>query len=537
MCYGVPYCNKGLTTSLDDKAPIQVDNFRICSTANTSLTMGRPFLTIEDLKVTFSLICCVLGVGTLSMPKNYASAGYGWATAALVYMALINTYATLCISKLLLVAPKQVRTFADLGEFCMGNFGRWAILITQMLTCILVPIVLLVLAGSLVVIIFAGSYGETTWIILTGLALMPFCLIPTLKEGAMAAAAGALGTVLASAIALYLLLDNMTPIPKDVDTPMPDVGLKQIASVFGSLALAYNAGIVIPELQREHSEPTHMPRIIVVSMVIISGFFLAVAIIGVSVLGCQVPGNLIFSIAGTPTALGFTANRGGVILSCLFMIMHIVVAFAIIMNPAYYTLERLILGLHKTPSILNVEVVEGGFQQVTTPNNQDVKMSTVSQVEAKMSTVSQVEVDHDTDLKTYQAPGVYPKVAALRIVVVAACIAISCVWKDHLSELLDFAGACCVSIVSMILPMMFYVKHFWRSISKLELVWAISSIIVCACLAVYETYENGKPLFNPDPAVPVTWDSVKFAYCPAGSSYQRMVYTNVSYHANYTHSS
>ncbi|CAK4168800.1 unnamed protein product [Aphanomyces euteiches] len=263
-----------------------------------------------------------------------------------------------------------------------------------------------------------------------------------------------------------------------------------------------------------------MPKVILVTMVVISLFFLAVAVIGVSVLGCQVPGNLIFSIAGSPTALGFTANRGGVIFSALFMYMHVAVAFAVIINPAYYTLERLILGLHKHNDT-KLEI-EGGFQSVATPNNNNE--------DVKMSTMTLAEEDHDLDSKTYQAPGVYPKVAALRIIVVAACIAVACVWKDHLSDLLDFAGACCVSVCCMILPMLFYVKQFWRSLSKIELAWAITSILVCTCLAVYETYENGKPLFNPKPSNP----AIKFAYCPAGSSYQRMVYTNVSYHANYT---
>ncbi|KAH9110951.1 hypothetical protein AeMF1_014411 [Aphanomyces euteiches] len=520
MCLGVPKArgNKVLTSGHTNDLKCNPHS-RICSISNAS-TMGEPFLTLEDLKVAFSIFCCVCGVGTLSLPKNYASAGFGWASAALVYMALINTYATVCISKLLLDAPRNVRTFADLGEFSMGKFGRWAILITQMLNCILVPIVLLVLGGSLAVILFPGSYGESTWIIATGVALLPICLIPTLKEGAFAAAAGALGTVVASAIALYLLLDNMLPIPDGVGIPSPDVGFKQVASVFGSLALAYGAGIVIPALQREHSEPQRMPKVILVTMVVISLFFLAVAVIGVSVLGCQVPGNLIFSIAGSPTALGFTANRGGVIFSALFMYMHVAVAFAVIINPAYYTMERLILGLHKHNDT-KLEI-EGGFQSVATPNNNNE--------DVKMSTMTLADEDHDLDSKTYQAPGVYPKVAALRIIVVAACIAIACVWKDHLSDLLDFAGACCVSVCCMILPMLFYVKQFWRSLSKIELAWAITSIVVCTCLAVYETYENGKPLFNPKPSNP----AIKFAYCPAGSSYQRMVYTNVSYHANYT---
>ncbi|RLO09384.1 hypothetical protein DYB28_009634, partial [Aphanomyces astaci] len=54
-------------------------------------------------------------------------------------------------------------------------------------------------------------------------------------------------------------------------------------------------------------------------------------------------------------------------------------------------------------------------------------------------------------------------------------------------------------------------------------------------LGGYETYQKGKPLFNPPAATtgPVAWDAVKFNFCPPGSSYTRMVYTNLSYHENF----
>ncbi|KAF0709494.1 hypothetical protein As57867_005883, partial [Aphanomyces stellatus] len=194
--------------------------------------MGKPFLTVEDIKMCFSLFCCVYGVGTLGMPGNYARAGYGWATAALVFMAIVNTYATVCISKILLVAPKSVRTFGDLGEFCLGGFGRWVVVITHMLTCILVPIAFLVLGGMMLTTLFPGTYGVGTWIVVMGMMLLPICLIPTLKEGAFAAAAGCLGTLAADAIALYLLVDNMPPVPAGLSLPSPAISFKQVATVF-----------------------------------------------------------------------------------------------------------------------------------------------------------------------------------------------------------------------------------------------------------------------------------------------------------------
>ncbi|CAK4643404.1 unnamed protein product [Aphanomyces euteiches] len=493
--------------------------------------MGKPFLTVEDLKLTFSLFCYIYGIGTLSMPKNYARAGFLWATIALLFMAAANIYATLCISKILLVAPKRVRTFADLGEFCMGKFGRWSIFITQMLTCFLGPIVYLVLGGSILEIIFPNSYGEVTWIILMGFSLLPVALIPTMKEGAFAAAAGALGTILADGIALYLLVSNMTPIPDGLKTPKPDVNFGDVASVFGSLAFAYSPGIVIPALQREHSEPSRMPRVILVTLGIISVLFLTVAITGVSFVGCQIPGNLLFSVAGAPTALGFTANRGGVILACLFMQLHITIAYAVTSNPMFHMLEQIIFGLHKQPAITDEE--GGAFGAITTPQDNATTEKGIEQVDSVI-----VNEDHERDAQTYRQPGVYPKIAAMRIVVVAASVTLACVWKNHMSDVLDFTGASCIALCCMILPIVFYLKVFGRTnkVGKLEWVFAVVVVLITIFLGVHETYQSAKPLFNPQPAAANagSWDAVKFAYCPAGSSYQRMVYTNVSFHANYT---
>ncbi|RHY24875.1 hypothetical protein DYB25_009989 [Aphanomyces astaci] len=476
--------------------------------------------------MSFSLFCCVYGIGTLGMPGNYARAGYFWATLALVFMAAVNTYATVCLSKVMLEAPKNVRTMGDLGEFVLGCTGRWLMTITQIMTCILVPIAFLVLGGIMCTIMFPDSYHTTTWIIIMGLSLLPVTLIPTLKEGAGAAAAGAFGTIVADAIALYLLVDNMHDLnTAGVATPKPDPGFKQVATTFGNLALAYGAGIVIPALQRDHSDPTRMPRIIYVTLGVISVCFMIVAITGVSAVGCQIPGNLLFAIAGSKN--GFLANRGGVILAMLAMQLHVTIAFAVIMTPGFYILERVIFGLHKHNFTLEAEV-ETGYDKAETPGaaaNKDAEpLAIAGEVEA-----------HDRDAATYRQPGVYPKVAALRVVIVAAAVAIACAWEERLLDLLDFTGASCIAVSCMILPMVFYLKHFGNRVSVPERVWAYFAILATLFLAVYATVLAADPLFNPPsgPAPQPKWDNVKFSFCPAGS-YQHITFTNVSYHKNFT---
>ncbi|KAK1931479.1 hypothetical protein P3T76_013235 [Phytophthora citrophthora] len=99
------------------------------------------FFTMEDAKIAFNLFCCVYGVGTLGMPGNFSRAGPVIAIFALIFMAFANVYASVVISKVLLLAPRSVRTYGDLGEWCMGKGGRYMVVVSQMGVCLLVPCV------------------------------------------------------------------------------------------------------------------------------------------------------------------------------------------------------------------------------------------------------------------------------------------------------------------------------------------------------------------------------------------------------------
>ncbi|KAG2504614.1 hypothetical protein JM18_009560, partial [Phytophthora kernoviae] len=197
---------------------------------------SRPALfTVEDAKASFNIFCCVCGIGSLGMPSNYARAGWGYATIALLFMAFANTYATVALSKVLLAAPSTVMT-------------------------------------------------QSVWIIFMALMVVPVALIPTMKESTGMAVAGCLGTIVADVIGVSILLyeERGHPTP-----PSADVSLHQVLTTFGNLSLAYAAATVIPDLQRQHSQPERMPRVIITSLGLASAFFLAIAIIGYLAGGCQ----------------------------------------------------------------------------------------------------------------------------------------------------------------------------------------------------------------------------------------------------------
>ncbi|EGZ22582.1 hypothetical protein PHYSODRAFT_492963, partial [Phytophthora sojae] len=277
--------------------------------------------TLGSAKTSFNVFCCVLGIGSLAMPSNYARAGPVYATIALGFMIFANTYAAIKLSRAMLAAPSSVKTYGDLGEWALGRWGRFSSVVSQMGVCVLVPIAFLILGSSLLDVLFPVCFSQTFWIIFMALMVIPVCLIPTLKESAGMAFAGCMVTAIADIIAVAILQWNMRGHPS---IPKPDVSVHQVLTCFGNLAVAYGAAIVIPDLQREHSQPQRMPRVLMISIVLISAFFFAIALAGYLAGGCQISGNVLYSIVDTsnpmgPTALGFTSSRAAVVMSYIFM--------------------------------------------------------------------------------------------------------------------------------------------------------------------------------------------------------------------------
>ncbi|KUF81037.1 hypothetical protein AM587_10000574 [Phytophthora nicotianae] len=122
--------------------------------------------------------------------------------------------------------------------------------------CVLVPIAFLILGFTLLDVLFPDAFSQTFWIIFMVLMVTPICLIPTLKESAGIAFAGCMGTGIADVIAVSILQYNMRGHPS---IPKPDVSVLQVITCLGNLALAYGAAIVIPDLQREHSQRQRTP--------------------------------------------------------------------------------------------------------------------------------------------------------------------------------------------------------------------------------------------------------------------------------------
>ncbi|KAF1779274.1 Amino acid transporter, transmembrane domain [Phytophthora cactorum] len=458
------------------------------------------------------------------MPGNFSRAGpvlavrYG-------FHGFANVYASVAICRVMLLAPKSVKTYSDLGEWCMGKWGRWLSVVSQMASCLLVPCVFLVLGGTLLDGLFPDAFSTTYWICFMALMCLPVCLIPTLKEGAGAAFAGCAGTIIADVIGVAVVMYGMRGHPTP---PSPDIKFSQVAGMFGNLSLAYNAGIVIPALQRQHSEPTRMPRVVFVTMAFISCLFLILASTAYSAVGCQITGNLLYSIYPDTTSglttLGFKSDWGAVVMAYFFMQLHITIAFSVILNPAFYLAERLVLKMHqkKEDDVENaLTYAAASYAAANTPGKDAVNGD--DRRSSKMSYISNADAEnpyHDNlEAEAAEYRGVNAiKYVVLRIAIIVGLVILSIILKDHFSDLVDFVGASCITLISILLPIIFLLKKLWHEIPLYEKIPALIVVVVCGFLGCYVTYTSGKTLFAP------TDSDTEFPYCD--SEYENQVYYN-----------
>ncbi|GMF47005.1 unnamed protein product [Phytophthora fragariaefolia] len=489
---------------------------------------SQPFFTLEDFKMAFSLFCCMCGIGTLGMPGNFSRTGPVLGFFATAFMAFANIYASVSMSKVLLLAPTSVKTFSDLGEWSMGKTGRWLAILSQMGSCLLIPCVFLVLGGGLLDGLFPGAFSPTVWIVLMTVTVLPLCLVPTLKEGAGAAFAGCMGTLVADGLAIAIIVHGMEGHPS---IPTPELDLGQVVGAFGSLSLGYGAGIVLPDVQRQHSDPSRMPRVVGATMLFIMCMLMILGMVPYFSMGCQGGGNILYTIYPDSTtgltSVGFAPKWGSVVIAYLAMQMHITIAFAVLLNPAFYIAERLVLGMHQKPR----EDIEYGLlyheagTPVENPAKQDdtARSSISSDRRSKASLVPTVAADHqlnhghEAEVAEYRGANAI-KYAVLRITIVIILVVLSVIFQDHFSDFADFVGASAITANCILLPTVFYLIKTWDHVPLYESIPAAIVLVVCFILGCYSTYTAGKNLFAPSDS------DAMFPYCEP--QYQNTIYYN-----------
>jgi solute carrier family 32 (vesicular inhibitory amino acid transporter) len=181
------------------------------------------------------------------------------------------------------------------------------------------------------------------------------------------------------------------------------------------------------------------------------------------------------------------------------MQLHITIAFSVILHPAFYISERLILGMHHHKET-DLEAVN--YTDVNTPKETKSHVS-------KNSVISVADIERESlngdEVSDYKGHAL--KYIPLRIAIVALLALVSVLLKDHFIDLQDFVGASAISLSCIILPILFYFKKTWTSLPIYEKFAGTLVVIICTILSIYVSYLSGKNFLFPSPP------TVQFHYC------------------------
>lgn len=402
----------------------------------------------HDLAAGFSYTCAVLGIGSLAMGRNFGRSGIYYSSFALLMMYAINLFCTIGLSIVLNHTPRDIVTFSDLGGYVCGKYGKYAVMISQLGACLVLPIAFLVLGGGTILpIIFKHVFENgglpNVYIPLMAMVLLPVVLIKSLKEAAWVTYLGTFGAVFGI---LFAVMDSILH-SNYYDNAMPKYEPSTVLSVFGSMTMAFGGAIVLPNIQREHPKPENMPMIVFVVLTIISIIYFCIGWQGYVQYGCVAPGNLLLSM---------TSRRLEIAAMILFL-MHIVLAFPVYLNPALYMFERSVLGFHiEQPSILKHY------------HTNDVVDAFV--VDNALYTTFPIK----ERIRSY----------ILRTSVVAVQVFLAMLLQGSFEDVADVVGSTLQMTSSILIPLVLYAT-FFKSISKFQKICIAVVFTIALCLGIY----------------------------------------------------
>ncbi|GMF35607.1 unnamed protein product [Phytophthora lilii] len=142
------------------------------------------------------------------------------------------------------------------------------------------------------------------------------------------------------------------------------------------------------------------------------------------------------------------------------------------------------------------------------------KMSYVSVADSECESKD----DAEAEAAEYRGGKNTIKYITLRIGIIIILVVLSIIFQDHFSDFSDFVGASCITVNCILLPIVFYLKKAWKSVSWYEKTAAVIVVVVCFLLGCYVTYTTGKSLFTPSN------DGTEFPYC--SPEYENRIYYN-----------
>ncbi|CAK4634987.1 hypothetical protein LEN26_007608 [Aphanomyces euteiches] len=440
----------------------------------------------EDTRNGLLLFTYTFGVGSLSMGHIFGSTGSILGSVMLYIFSACNLHASAVLCRCMAVVPTHVRTFGDLGFHVCGNVGRYIIVVSEALSCLTTPIAFLILAGTELLPNISAQFDttqltSTQWIIITAVCMLPLVYIPTLKETAALCIIGSISTLLTDTIALTVNLLDRPLTPRE-----SQLSAANTFSAFGSIMFAFGSALLIPPLYRQCSLEGSQQLVSTVSttLIYVTVLYMFIGILSYAQFGCMAPATLVANMPNGPWKI--LANGS--------MLVHIAIAYPVIMSPTLFVLERRIFGKDGDADILKEKLLRrdgnptssAAVHLVDSPKrDDDHQYDSVDASEAQESFVH--DVLHDA-LSFTRTENVCRMV--LRTLIVGGQCFFAIMLQTSFSDILTLIGATTVTLPCLIMSCVCFLGLFPSDGTCLGCAARLFSyfvIVLGAVLGIYST--------------------------------------------------
>ncbi|KAL6778543.1 Amino acid permease 5 [Auxenochlorella protothecoides] len=295
----------------------------------------------------FHIITAVVGAGVLSL--SYSIAQLGWIGGMLVLLAFagITWYTTRLLADVCLVNGVRQRSYMGAVRTLMGETHCRLLACVQYFNLFLTAIAYNITGAtsmSNVAKTYCNAEGEGCfdkyWVfcVIFGGAQLVLSQLPNMDSLWVVSAVGMFTSFAYSIIALALAINEGSSGESSIHG-VPNTPAGKMWSVFnamGAIVFAYSFSFILVEItdtmrSAGRGPVFHIKRAVNVSMVIITSFYIAVAVSGYVAFGNEVCGNII-SCFTTPVWLIRATN--------IFVLIHMLPAYQVFSQPLFEFLQR-----------------------------------------------------------------------------------------------------------------------------------------------------------------------------------------------------
>ncbi|KAI9348790.1 transmembrane amino acid transporter protein-domain-containing protein [Zopfochytrium polystomum] len=290
--------------------------------ASPSRTDARPRTGNSVIEAVYHVICVVAGSGILQLP--FALNQSGWVgVAIIVFAAFANSYSGLLLVKCLYSqGNKRLKGFAHIGQVAFGERGRIFVEGFSNTMLLGVPIVYLILSGMNLAQL-VGVFSIRVWIaVSTAIVAFPFLYYRSLKEIAFFSAFGVFATVV---VILTVVVYSVADLSDRSSAPTHN-----FPAALGSISFSYAGNFVYPEVEASMKDPQKFPRVLAISMSVISLMYIITAVVGYAAYGNATVSPILNNLPA-----GFVAS-----FSIAVITAHVLAAIPVLITTFALEMER-----------------------------------------------------------------------------------------------------------------------------------------------------------------------------------------------------